>query len=130
MNCHPLEMKELMPAAPPKPNKAAMSAAFTLVFCQGRSPPSCPAPHDTDLLNRIRDKIPNTSPVDCRDALIRIQRLSHDVYEVCGAVRDGEYGTGKDAQAMALSLLEEKCPGLTEHEYRTAFTVGMIWTAL
>lgn len=118
-----------MPAAPPKPNRAALDAAFTLVFSQGRSPPSCPVPNDTDLLNRIRDKVPNASPAECRDALIRIQRLSHDVYEVCGAFREGTYGTGNEAQAMALSLLEEKCPGLNEKEYRTAFAVGMMWTA-
>jgi hypothetical protein len=59
-----------------------MSAAFTLIFCQGRSPPSCPVPNDTDLLNRIRDKVQNASPAECRDSLIRVQRLSHDVYEI------------------------------------------------
>jgi hypothetical protein len=118
-----------MPAAPPKPNKEALSAAFTLVFSQGRSPPSCPAPDDIDLLNRIRDKVQSASPAECRDALIRVQRLSHDVYEVCGAFREGVYGTGDKAQAIALSLLIEKCPGLNEKEYRTAFAVGMMWTA-
>jgi hypothetical protein len=118
-----------MPAAPQKPNKAALSAAFSLVFCQGRSPPSCPVPNDTDLLNRIRDKTPNASPVECRDALIRVQRLSHNVYEVCEAFREGEYGKGDEAQAMVLSLIEEKCPGLIEKEYRTAFAIGMMWTA-
>jgi len=118
-----------MPAAPPKPNKAALSAAFTLVFSQGRSPPSCPAPDDIDLLNRIRDKVKSASPAECRDALIRVQRLSHDVYEVCEAFREGVYGTGDKAQAIALSLLKEKCPGLNEKEYRTAFAVGMMWTA-
>lgn len=106
-----------------------MNAAFTLVFSQGRSPPSCPAPDDNYLLNRILDKVKNASPTECRDALIRIQRLSHDVYEVCEAFREGEYGTGEAAQAMALSLLEGKCPGLSEKEYRTAFSVGMMWTA-
>ncbi len=119
----------VMPAAPPKSNKADLSAAFTLVFCQGRSPPSCPAPHNTDLLNRIRDKIPNASPAECRDTLIRIQQLSHDVYEICEAFREGVFGTGDEAQAQALSLIEEKYPGLTEKEYRTAFAVGMMWTA-
>jgi hypothetical protein len=118
-----------MHATPPKPNKAAMSAAFTLIFCQGRSPPSCPVPNDTDLLNRIRDKVQNASPAECRDSLIRVQRLSHDVYEICEAFREGVYGTGDDAQALVLSLIEERYPGLTEKEYRTAFAVGMMWTA-
>jgi hypothetical protein len=86
-------------------------------------------PNDTDLLNRIRDKISNASPAESRDALIRVQRLSHDVYEICEAFREGAYGTGDEAEAMALSLIEEKCPGLNEKEYRTAFAVGMMWTA-
>lgn len=118
-----------MPAAPPKSNRAALDAAFTLVFSQGRSPPSCPTPNDNDLLNRIRDKVTNASPAECRDALIRIQRLSHDVYDVCGAFREGEYGSGDEALLMALALLQKKCPGLSDEEYRTAFAVGMMWTA-
>jgi len=118
-----------MPVLPPRPGKEVMSIAFDLIFRKGRSPPSCPAPDDTDLLNRIRDRVRNESPALCRDALIRIQRLSHDVYEVCGAFREGEYGSGDEALATALALLEKKCPGLSEEEYRTAFAVGMMWTA-
>jgi hypothetical protein len=118
-----------MPAAPKKPGPEVMSIAFDLIFRKGRSPPSCPAPDDTDLLNRIRDKVQNESPAVCRDALIRIQRLSHDVYEVCGAFREGAYGKGDEALINALDVLREKCPGLTEEEYRTAFAVGMMWTA-
>ena len=118
-----------LPAVPPLPGHEVMTIAFDLVFRKGRSPPSCPAPDDTDLLNRIRDKVQNESPAMCRDALIRIQRLSHDVYEVCGAFRDGEYGSGDDALETALSLLRTTCPGLSEDEYRTAFAVGMMWTA-
>jgi hypothetical protein len=118
-----------MPALPQKPSPEVMSIAFDLIFRKGRSPPSCPAPDDTDLLNRIRDKVKNESPAMCRDALIRIQRLSHDVYEVCGAFRDGEYGSGDEAMIKAISLLEKKCPGLSQDEYRTAFAVGMMWTA-
>lgn len=106
-----------------------MSIAFDLIFRKGRSPPSCPAPNDTDLLNRIRDKVQNESPAMCRDALIRIQRLSHDVYDVCNAFRDGEYGGDTDAMEKALAVLRKMCPGLTEDEYRTAFAVGMMWTA-
>jgi hypothetical protein len=118
-----------MPAVPPKPSPEVMSIAFDLIFRKGRSPPSCPTPDDTDLLNRIRDRVRNESPAMCRDALIRIQRLSHDVCDVCGAFRDGEYGSGNEALEKALVLLEEKCPGLSAEEYRTAFAVGMMWTA-
>ncbi len=118
-----------MPAQPPKPSSAVMSIAFDLIFRKGRSPPSCPAPDDIDLLNRIRDKVQNESPAVCRDALIRIQRLSHDVYEVCGAFRDGEYGSGDEAMVTALDLLRKKCPGLSDEEYQKAFAVGMMWTA-
>lgn len=118
-----------MPPIPQKPSSEVMSIAFDLIFRKGRSPPSCPVTDDTDLLNRIRDKVHNESPDMCRDALIRIQRLSHDVYEVCGAFREGEYGSGEDALAKALALLEKKCPGLSKDEYRTAFAVGMMWTA-
>jgi hypothetical protein len=115
------------PTSPPGPE--VMSIAFDLIFRKGRSPPSCPTPDDTDLLNRIRDKVQNESPAMCRDALIRIQRLSHDVYDVCNAFRDGEYGSGDEAMVSALALLKKKCPGLSEDEYRTAFAVGMMWTA-
>ena len=118
-----------MPALPQKPSPEVMSIAFDLIFRKGRSPPSCPAPDNTDLLNRIRDKVQNESPAMCRDALIRIQRLSHDVYEVCGAFRKGELGSGDEALAKALFLLEKKCPSLSDDEYRTAFAVGMMWTA-
>ena len=118
-----------MPALPQKPSPEVMSIAFDLIFRKDRSPPSCPAPDDTDLLNRIRDTVQNESPAMCRDALIRIQRLSHDVYEVCGAFRDGEYGSGDEALKKAISLLQKKCPGLSQDEYRTAFAVGMMWTA-
>lgn len=118
-----------MPAQPPKPSSAVMSIAFDLIFRKGRSPPSCPAPDDIDLLNRIRDRVQNESPAVCRDALIRIQRLSHDVYEVCGAFREGEYGSGEEAMETALNLLRKKCPGLSDEEYQKAFAVGMMWTA-
>jgi len=118
-----------MPAVHQKPSPEVMSIAFDLIFRKGRSPPSCLAPDDNDLLNRIRDKVRNESPAMCRDALIRIQRLSHDVYEVSGAFREGEYGSGDKALGKALALLQKKCPGLSDEEYRTAFAVGMMWTA-
>ena len=107
-----------------------LSAAFSLVFRQGRSPPSCVAPNDTDLLNRIRDAVPVASPAACRDALIRVRRLSFDVVEVAGGFREGQYGSGADAEAAALSELEEKNPGFSDAEYSTAFKVGQIWAAL
>ncbi len=117
----------VLPASPPGPE--VMSIAFDLIFRKGRSPPSCPAPDDMDLLNRIRDRVQNESPAMCRDALIRIQRLKHDVYDICNAFRDGEYGSGDEAIATALALLQAKCPGLSGEEYRTAFAIGMMWTA-
>jgi hypothetical protein len=106
------------------------SAAFDLVFRKGRSPPSCMTPNDSDLLNRIRDAVPTASPVSCREALIRVRRLSSDVVEVCAAFRAGEYGSGDAAMAAALSDLEGKNRGFSEPEYRTAFATGLMWVEL
>lgn len=114
------------PAADPE----TLSAAFVLVFRKGRSPPSCPVPDDTDLLNRIRDAVPQASPAVCREALIRVRRLSFDVTEICTAFREGAYGSGDDAQAAALCELEDRNPGFTDAEYRTAFLVGQMWAGL
>jgi hypothetical protein len=114
------------PAADPE----TLSAAFVLVFRKGRSPPSCPVPDDTDLLNRIRDAVPQASPAVCRAALIRVRRLSFDVTEICTAFREGAYGSGDDAQAAALCELEDRNPGFTDAEYRTAFLVGQMWAGL
>ncbi len=114
----------------PPPDPAALSAAFVLVFRQGRSPPSCPAPNDTDLLNRIRDAVPAASPSACRDALVRVRRLSFDAEEVASSFRSGEYGLGDAAAAAALVDLEEKNPGFSTAEYRTAFAVGRMWAGM
>jgi hypothetical protein len=114
----------------PKLDPAVLSAAFVLVFRQGRSPPSCPMPDDNDLLNRIRDAVPSASPAAGREALIRVRRLSFDVVEVCGALQDGEYGSGDEALAAALADLEGKDPGFSKTEYRTAFAVGQMWARL
>lgn len=114
----------------PKPDAKALSAAFTLVFRQGRSPPSCPMPDDAGLLNRIMDNAPDASPAACRDALVRVRRLSFDAVEVCGAFREGEYGTGDGARAAALADLEGKNPGFSDPEYQTAFSVGLLWAGL
>ncbi|MCK9581257.1 MAG: hypothetical protein M0Q92_12540 [Methanoregula sp.] len=113
-----------------KPDAKALSAAFVLVFRQGRSPPSCPMPDDAGLLNRILDTAPDASPAACRDALVRVRRLSFDAEEVAGAFRQGEYGTGDEAQAAALADLEGKNPHFSETEYRTAFAVGLMWAEL
>jgi hypothetical protein len=113
-----------------KPDPKALSAAFVLVFRQGRSPPSCPLPDDAGLLNRIMDTAPDASPAACREALIRVRRLSFDVVEAATAFRQGEYGTGDEAKAAALSDLEGKDPGFSEEEYCTAFAVGLMWAAL
>jgi hypothetical protein len=113
-----------------KADPEVLSAAFVLVFRQGRSPPSCPAPDDNGLLNRILDAVPDASPTACRDALVRVRRLSFDVLEVCTAFNGGEYGTGDRAKAAALFDLEKKDPGFTEPEYRTAFSVGLMWVQL
>jgi len=114
------------PAADPE----TLSAAFVLVFRKGRSPPSCPVPDDNDLLNRIRDAVPQASPAVCRDALVRVRRLTFDVTEVCTAFREGVYGSGDRAQAAALCELEDRNPGFTPAEYRTAFLVGQMWAGL
>jgi hypothetical protein len=119
-------MRGTVPPADP----AVLSAAFALVFRKGRSPPSCASPDESDLTNRIRDAVPAASPPACRDALIRVRRLSFDVLEVCSAFRDGQYGAGENAEAAAISDLEGKDPGFSAAEYRTAFLVGMMWTGL
>jgi hypothetical protein len=127
------------PATDPK----ALSAAFVLVFCdrrehdkdpedsslqQGRSPPACPVPGDTDLLNRIRDAVPSASPAVCREALVRVQRLSFDVTAICTAFREGQFGSGDGARAAALHELREHNPGFSDAEYRTAFNLGQLWS--
>jgi len=111
-------------------DRAVLSATFSLVFRKGRSPPSCPAPNDTDLMNRIRDAVPAVSPTVCREALIMVRRLSFDAAEIGAGVLAGEYGSGDAARAAALSELEKRNPKFSQDEYRTAFEVGMIWAAL
>jgi hypothetical protein len=113
-----------------KTDPAALSAAFALVFRKGRSPPSCPVPDDTDLLNRIRDAVPAASPAACREALVRVRRLSFDAAESGRAFREGEYGSGDEARAAALAGLEQKNPGFSDPEYETAFSVGLLWASL
>jgi len=118
-----------MPDIPMSANPKVLSAAFDLVFRQGRAPPSCPNPDESDLLNRIRDRAPAAPAAACREALIRVRRLSLDVYEVCDALRDGAFGTGEGAHDAAVRALAEKNPGFTEDEYAKAFAIGMMWTA-
>lgn len=108
---------------------ATISAAFSLVFCQGRAPPSCPNPREEELLNRICERVPAASPEACRDAMIRVRKLSCDVYVVCDQFREGYFGTGNQAQVAAIRALAQMSPGFTEEEYRTAFVTGMMWTA-
>ncbi|HII99710.1 MAG TPA: hypothetical protein HA272_10780 [Methanoregula sp.] len=114
----------------PRPDPLALGAAFALVFEKGRSPPSCPMPDDAGLLNRILDAAPNASPSACRDALVRVRRLSFDAVETGASFREGAYGSGADAKAAALADLEEKNPHFTETEYVTAFAVGLIWAGM
>lgn len=114
----------------PAPSPATLSAAFVLVFRQGRSPPSCPAPDDAGLLNRISDAVPSESPAACREALVRVRRLSFDVLEIASMFRQGEFGEGDSAKAAALAELEGRDPGFSEPEYRTAFSVGLLWAGL
>jgi hypothetical protein len=119
-----------MYTSPPSLDPAIVSAAFSLIFRQGRSPPSCPAPDDNDILNRIRDKVPSASPAACRDALIRVRRLEFDVVEIAREFRTGQYGNGDDAEAAALCDLEDRGPGFSDDEYSTAFKVGLIWAGI
>lgn len=118
-----------MPDSSPRVDPKVLSAAFDLVFRQGRSPPSCPNPDESDLLNRIRDRVPEASAAACREALIRVRRLSFDAYEAGDAVREGACGSGEEARNTAVRVLAEKNPGFTGEEYRKAFAVGMMWTA-
>ncbi len=108
----------------------ARSAAFALVFRQGRSPPSCPAPDDALLLNRILDTAPDSSQKDCRDALIRVRRLSFDAAEIAGEYASGVYGTDDRAKDAAVADLKNRNPGFSDAEYRTAFSVGRMWAGL
>jgi hypothetical protein len=119
-----------MKAALPAPDPETLSAAFCLVFRQGWSPPSCPAPNDTDLLNRILDAVPDRSPAVCREALIRVRRLSFDAAEIGSGFCNGEFGEGLNAAAAALAELETRNPGFSGAEYRTAFSVGRIRAGL
>jgi hypothetical protein len=119
-----------MPKNPPVVDTETLSAAFTLVFRQGRSPPSCPAPNDTDILNRILDAVPSASPASGREALIRVRRLSFDAAEIGAAFREGQYGKGGDAKAAAIAELETRNSGFLEQEYLTAFAVGVMWAGL
>ncbi|WP_321508032.1 hypothetical protein [uncultured Methanoregula sp.] len=119
-----------MSKVPPVMDPETLSTAFTLLFRQGRSPPSCPAPDDMDLLNRIRDAVPAVSPSVCREALIRVRRLSFDAAEIGAGFHDGQYGEGESARAAALAELEERNAGFSEAEYRTAFSVGLMWAGL
>ena len=115
---------------PPVMDARALSAAFKLVFRQGRSPPSCPSPDDNDLLNRIQDAVPSISPAVCHEALVRVRRLSLDAAEIGSDFQTGQYGCGKSAQAAALADLEGRNPGFLETEYCTAFLVGRMWAGL
>ena len=119
-------MKRPVPGIDPE----VLSAAFVLVFRQGRSPPSCPVPDDNGLLNRISDAVPAASPSVCREALVRVRRLSFDVAEAGSAFMNGEYGTDDGAKDAAVADLEKKNPGFTGPEYRTAFAVGLMWAGL
>lgn len=118
------------PGYRPQADPRALAAAFDLIFRKGRSPPSCPVPDDTDLLNRIRDAVPDASPAVCREALVRVRRLSFDVLEICMGYQDGQYGSGDGAQAAALADLEAGNPGFSPDGYRTAFLVGQMWAGL
>lgn len=115
---------------PARADPAILSAAFVLVFRQGRSPPSCPAPDDAGLLNRIRDAAPDAPDAACRDALVRVRRLTFDAADGAGAYMNGDYGTGDRAKDGAVADLERKNPGFTPQEYRTAFSVGLMWAGL
>lgn len=119
-----------MPAEPPNVDARTLSAAFVLIFRQGRSPPSCPAPDDMDILNRIRDAVPDVSPAACREALIRVRRLSFDAAEAGLGFVNGEYGMDDGARLRAIADLEVRNPGFSAAEYRTAFEVGLMWAGL
>jgi hypothetical protein len=115
-----------MTAVSPGANAKTLSAAFSLVFCQGRSSPSGLSPDDNDLLNRIRDAVPEVSPAACREALIRVQRLSFDAVEIGMGFSLGEYGEDDDSRALAIAELEKHNPGFTAVQYRAAFEVGLM----
>lgn len=112
------------------PDPDALAIAFDLVFRKGMAPPSCPTPDERGILNRIMDRVHAASPAACRDALIRVRKLSYDVYTVCDAFREGAFGIGNEAEDAAIRELEGKNPGFTSDQYRRAFEVGMMWTAL
>jgi len=113
----------------PGADSETLSVAFTLVFRQGQAPPSCPSPHEAELLNQISDRVQGASPAACRDALIRVRKLSSDVYIVCDGFRKGIFGTGDEAHSAAINALAQINPGFSVEEYRTAFVTGMMWTA-
>ena len=118
-----------MPAEVPGADRVVLGAAFTLVFRQGRAPPSCPVPDEADLVSRIREMVPGASPDTCREAISMVRKLSRDALVVCDGYRYGVYGRGPDAQKAAIRTLAAKNPDFSEIEYMTAFSTGMMWTA-
>jgi hypothetical protein len=102
-----------------------------LYWYSGRgAPPSCPAPNDPDLHNRIRDIVPAASPAVCREALVQVRGLSSDGTEICTAFRKGQYVSGDGVQGAALCESGDRNPGFTDAGYRTAFLVGQILSGL
>jgi len=106
----------------------AQEAAFALAFSNSRSPLPYEMHTDRELLSAIRKRAPAASDKECLDALARIRGLCDAVYDVCGAFRDGEFGSGPGSAPAALAALACTRPGFSDQEYREAFAAGLLWT--
>ena len=109
-----------------KTDPAALSAAFALVFRKGRSPPSCPVPDDTDLLNRIRDAVPprisrQTAAKRSSGSAASRSMLSEAVQGIpCRRIRDRGMMHGQ----LPLRILRRKIPGFPTPNTRQHFPLA------
>jgi hypothetical protein len=106
----------------------AQEATFALAFTSSRSPLPYEMHTDRELLPAIRERAPAASEKECLEALARIRRLCDAVYDVCGAFRDGKFGSGPGSAPAALAALADTRPGFSDQEYREAFAAGLLWT--
>jgi hypothetical protein len=92
----------------------AQEAAFALAFTTSRSPLPYEMHTDRELLPAIRKRAPAASEKECFESLARIRWLCDAVYDVCGAFRDGEFGSGPGSAPAALAALARTRPGFSD----------------
>ena len=103
--------------------------AFDIAFAEKRSPLVYEKLTDEELIVKIKTLAPGSSSEVCLDAITKVRKLCDDVYEICNAYRDGDFGKDDAAARTAITELSKKSPGFSKTEYDTAFTTGLLWTA-